>query len=44
MVFPFPFRGMPQCIPFDNKNTKTRKFTKEATLEVIGALLEVNNL
>lgn len=34
----FPFRGMPQCIPFDEKNTKTWKFATEAALEVIGAL------
>ena len=34
----FPFRGMPQCIPFNEKNTKTWKFATEAALEVIGAL------
>ena len=34
----FPFREMPQCIPVDEKNTKTWKFATEAALEVIGAL------
>ena len=33
-----PFRGMPRCIPFVEKNTKTWKFATEAALEVIGAL------
>ena len=26
----FPFKGMPQCISFDEKNIKTRKFATEA--------------
>ena len=34
----FPFRGMPHCIPFDKKNTKTWKFGTVAALKVIGAL------
>ena len=34
----FPFRGMPLCIPFDEKNTKTWKFATKAALEVIEAL------
>ena len=34
----FPFSGMPQGIPFDEKNTKTWKFATEAALEVIGEL------
>ena len=38
MGFSFPFGGMPQCIPFDEKNAKTWNFATEAALEVIGAL------
>ena len=38
MVSSFPFRGMPQYIPFDEKNIKTWRFVREAALEVIGAL------
>ena len=34
----FPFRGMPQCISFDEKNTKTWTLATEAALEMIGAL------
>ena len=29
---------MPECIPFDEKNTKEWKFATEAALEVIGTL------
>ena len=29
---------MPQCIPFDEKNAKTWKFTTEIALEVTGGL------
>ena len=36
--FSFPFRGMPQYIPFDEKYTNTWKYAAEAALEVIGAL------
>ena len=34
----FPYRGRPQCIPFNERNTKTWKFATEAALEVIGAV------
>jgi hypothetical protein len=32
------FKGMPHCIPFDEKNTKTWRFSTESALKVIGAL------
>ena len=34
----FPVRRMLQCIPFDEKNTKTWKVATDAALEVIGAI------